>query len=63
MSKPKESMLTVASSLKPSRTALPARRSAAYRWGKVSVIHFDSHLGKIAGSCNSTHPDHSVLDT
>ncbi|KAK3176474.1 hypothetical protein OEA41_007797 [Lepraria neglecta] len=25
-------------------TTLPALRSAASRWGKVSVIHFDSHL-------------------
>lgn len=56
-------MLTVGSIFKPLRTALPARRSAAYRWEKVSVIHFDSHLGKIAGPWNSTYPDYSVLDT
>lgn len=27
-------------------TTLPALRSAASRWGAVSVIHFDSHLGR-----------------
>lgn len=27
-------------------TTLPALRSAAARWGKVSVIHFDSHIGQ-----------------
>lgn len=26
-------------------TTLPALRSAASRWGKLSVIHFDSHIG------------------
>lgn len=27
-------------------TTLPALRSAYERWGKITVIHFDSHLGE-----------------
>ena len=38
-------------------TTLPALRSAASNWGAVSVIHFDSHLGR------SSRPDSSLLLT
>jgi agmatinase len=38
-------------------TTLPALRSAASRWGKVSVIHFDSHIGKQISSSTGFDAD------
>ena len=45
------------------RTTLPALRSAASNWGKLSVIHFDSHLGNKARPGHFGHADYVGLDT
>ena len=49
--------------LRAVRTTLPALRSAASNWGTLSVIHFDSHLGKMPRSGDFGHADYIALDT